>query len=152
MVSWKHAVTVFLLLLYLLAATQTVQNPQYATATSGQVTPIFSGPETIPGTHGVCGEYFVQPFNGTTGEVLNGTVTASSAVDVYVMTSTVYKAWQHQVVAGGNSTPSSLVASQKNTTSYALNTAIPATGTYDLIVNNLSHKTVTTRINLNLTS
>ena len=151
MVSWKHAVSVFLLLLYLLAATQTIQN-QYATATSGQVTPIFSGPETIPGTHGVCGEYFVQPFNGTTGEVLNGTVTANSAVDVYVMTSTVYKAWQHQVVAGGDCTPSSLVASQKNTTSYTLNTAIPATGTYALIVNNLSHKTVTTQIILDLTS
>jgi len=150
MVSWKYAVTGFLLLLSLLVTTQTLQSQQYATATSGQVTPVFSGPETIPGTHGVCGEYFVQPFNGTTGEVLNGTVNASSAVDVYVMTSTVYKAWQHQVVAGGDCTPSSLIASQKNTTAYTLKNTIPTTGTYDLIVNNLSEKTVTTQINVNL--
>lgn len=152
MVGWKYVVTGLILFLSLLAATQAVQSQQSAIATSDQATPIFSGPVTIPGTHGVCGEYFVQPFNGTTGEVLNGTVTASGGVDVYVMTSTVYEAWQHQVVAGGDCTPSSLVVDQMNTTSYALNTTIPATGAYDLVVNNLSEETVTTQINLNLIS
>jgi len=172
MIGWKYSVTGFLLLVSLLAATQTVQSQQYATTTvttlvtsnqvstvtvgtqlttpTGQVTPVFSGPETIPGTHGVCGEYFVQAFNGTMGEVLMGSVSASSAVDVYVMTSTVFEAWQHQVVAGGDCTPSSLVASQKSTTSYALSATIPTTGTYDLVVNNLSESTVTAQTTANL--
>jgi hypothetical protein len=152
MVIGKYAVAGFLLLVSLLAATQTVQSQQYSTTTSQQVTPIFSGPATIPGTHGVCGEYFFQPFTGTAGEVLIGSVTASGAVDVYLMTSTEYQAWQHQVVAGGDCTPASLVASRKSTTSYTLSTTIPATGTYDLVVNNLSEKTVTAQITASLTS
>jgi hypothetical protein len=145
---------------------QTMQSQQYATTTPtttvgtqvttafGQVTPgpIFSGSVTIPGTQGVCGVYFVQAFNAAAGQLLTGSVTASSTVDVYVMTSTVFQAWGQQVVAGGSCTPSSLVASQIGTTSYILSTTIPASGTYDLVVNNLSESTVTAQVNVNLAS
>jgi hypothetical protein len=172
----KYIITGFLVLVSLLAATQTVQSQQYATTTlttlltsnqvstatvgtqvmtttSGQLSPVYVGPNvTIPGTHGVCGEYFNQPFNATAGEVLTGTVTASNPVNVYLMTSPAFQAWQHQVVAGGTCTPSGSVASQTSITSYALGTPIPATGNYELVVNNLSESSVTVQITANLAS
>jgi len=176
MTSWKYAVTGFLLLISLLAAAQTVRSQQYATTTvttlatgnqvstvavgtqvitttMGQVTPVYVGPTvTILGTHGVCGEYFEQAFNGTAGEVLTGSVATNSTVNVYLMTSTAFQAWQHQVVAGGTCTPANPVASQTAITSYTLSITIPATGLYDLVVHNLSESTVTAQITANLTS
>ena len=171
----KYVITGLLLLVSLLAATQTVRSQQYATTTltslvtssqvstvavgtqvmtttAGQITPIFSGSVPIPGTHGVCGIYFPQAFNGTAGQILVGSVTASSSVNVYVMTASVFQAWSHQVVAGGNCVPPSVVASQKNTTSYNFSTPIPSTGVYDLVVNNLSESAVTAQVNANLAS
>jgi hypothetical protein len=173
MIQGKYVIPAFLLLVSLLAAAQTVQSQQYATTTlttlvtnsqastvtvgtqvmtttAGQSTPVFSGTVTVPGTHGVCGIYFVQAFNGTTGQILIGSVTASSAVDVYLMTSAAFQAWSHQIVAGGNCTPPSLVASQKGITSYNFTATLPSNGAYDLIVNNLSHSTVTAQVNANL--
>jgi hypothetical protein len=163
MTRGKHAFTLLLLVSFL-TAFQTVQSQQYATTTitglttqtlttSGPMTPVYVGPPvTILGTHGVCGEYFEQAFNGTAGEILTGSVSAKTAVNVYVMTSTAFQAWQHQVVAGGTCTPSNPVAIQTNTTSYTLSTVIPASGTYDLVVNNLSESTVTVGITANLAS
>ena len=175
MIHGKYLITGLLLLVSLLAATQTVRSQQYATTiitslvtssqvstvavgsqvmttTAGQTTPIFSGPVPIPGTHGVCGIYFPQAFNGTAGQILVGSVTANSPVNVYVMTAAVFQAWSHQVVAGGNCVPSSVVATEKNTTSYNFTTPIPSTGVYDLVVNNLSESAVTAQVNANLTS
>jgi hypothetical protein len=171
----KLLATGLLLIAVVLAASQTVRSQEFATTTitslltasqvstvpvgtqvltttTGQITPVFSAPVTIPGTHGVCGVFFVHAFNGTAGQGLVGSVTASSSVDVYVMTAAVFQAWSHQVVAGGNCTPSSLVATQKNTTAYDFTTLIPFTGTYDLVVNNLSESVVTAQVNANLTS
>ena len=174
MITWKDSIAGVLLLVSLLAVTQSVQSQQYATTTlttlvtsnqpstvtvgtqvmtttSGLVTPVYVGPNvTITGTHGVCGEYFVQPFNGTAGEVLTGSISASGPVNIYVMTSTVYQAWEHQVVAGGTCTPSSSVASQISTRSYSMNIMVPAAGTYDLVVHNLSESTVTAQVTANL--
>jgi len=174
MVTWKYGIAGFLLLVSLLGVAQSVQSQQYATTTlttlvtsnqpstvtvgtqvvtttTGHVTPVYVGPNvTITGTHGVCGEYFVQPFNGIAGEVLTGSVSASGAVNIYLMTSTEYAAWEHQVVAGGTCTPSNSVGSQISTRSYPMNIMIPATGTYDLVVHNLSKSTVTTQITANL--
>jgi len=174
MIHGRYFITGFLLLVSLLAATQIVQSQQNATTTltvlvtssqvstavvgtqvmtttSGQATPVYvGGPVTILGTHGVCGEYFEQAFNGTTGEVLTGSVSANSTVNVYVMTSTAFTAWQHQVVAGGTCTPPSPVSSQTSGTSYTLSTTIPAPGAYELIVHNLSESTVTVQITANL--
>ena len=176
MIKGAHLITGFLLLVCLLAATQPVQGQRSATTTvttlttisqastvtvgmqiitttSAQVIPVYVGPPvTIVGTHGVCGEYFVQMFNATAGEVLTGSVSTNGPVNVYLMNAIAYKAWQHQVVAGGTCTPSNPVASQLNTTSYALSVTIPAAGTYDLVVNNLSRSTVTAQITANLTS
>lgn len=175
MIKGKYVITGFLLLVSLLAATQTVQSQQYTTTTfttfatssqvntvtvgtqvmtttSGQATPVYVGPPImILGTHGVCGEYFEQTFNATAGESLTGSVSSSRAVNVYVMTSTGFQMWQHQVVAGGTCIPSTSLASQANTTSYTLSTTIPVNGTYDLVVNNLSESTVTAQITANLT-
>jgi len=176
MIKGKYFVTGFLLLVSLLVATQTVQSQQYTTTTlttlvtsneistltvgtqvmtttSGQAIPVYvGGPVTILGTHGVCGEYFEQAFNGTAGEVLTGSVSANSTVNVYVMTSTAFTAWQHQVVAGGTCTPPSPVSSQIGGTSYTLSTTIPAPGAYELVVHNLSESTVTVQITANLTT
>ena len=172
MIKGTHLITGFLLLVSLLAGTQPVQGQppatslaangqvskvtvgkQVMTPTSGRTTPVYVGPPvTIVGTHGVCGEYFVQMFNATAGEALTGSVSTNSPVNVYLMNAIVYKACQHQVVAGGTCTPSNPVASQLNTTSYTLSVTIPATGIYDLVVNNLSRSTVTAQITANLTS
>ena len=169
MVNAKYVIVTVLLLVCVMAATQTVQSQQYTTTTAtslatstitvgtqvltttqGQSSPILSGQVTIPGTHGVCGVYFVQLFNGTAGETLVGSVTASSSVDVYVMTAASYQAWSHQIVAGGVCTPASLVASQRNTTAYSFTPTIPSSGLYDVVVNNLSHLSVNAQVTLTL--
>jgi len=166
----------FLVLVSFLAASQAVRSQQYATTTfttlvtsnqvstatvgtgvitttSGQLTAVYVGSNvTIAGTHGVCGEYFNQPFNATAGQVLTGTVSANSTVNIYLVTASAFQAWQHQVVAGGTCTPSGPVASETGVTSYVLGTPIPATGNYELVVNNLSESGVTVRITANLAS
>ena len=176
MPSAKHVIAGVILLVSIVAAAQSVYSQQYATttlttlvtssqvstvavgtevmtATTGQVRPVYVGPNvTIAGTHGVCGEYFVEAFNGTTGEVLTGSVSANSVVNVYVVTATVFQAWQHQVVAGGTCTPSSSVVSETGMKAYSLSATIPANGGYDLIVHNLSESTVTAQIVANLAS
>ena len=174
MINGRHVIFAALLLLVpLLAAAQTVQSQQYATTTlttivtgsgvntvaagtqvltttHGQVSLIFSSPVTIPASHGVCGVYFVQGFNATAGEVLIGSVTSNSNVDVYIMTAPAFKSWSHQIVAGGICTPANLVASQLATTSYNFTTTIPSNGVYEIVVNNISHSTVTAQVNANL--
>ena len=172
---WKYLFTALILLIPLLSAAQIVRSQQYATTTittlstgsevstvtvgtqvlttnQGQSIPVFAGSVTIPGTHGVCGVYFVQTFNGTANAVLSGSITSNSNVDIYLMTDQVYQAWKHQIVAGGNCTPPSLVASQLGTTSYSLTITIPSDGVYDLVVNNLSESTVVAQVNANLSA
>jgi hypothetical protein len=107
---------------------------------------------TIPGTHGVCGIYFQQPFNATASETLAGTLTSSSKVDFYVMTQAIFQSWSHQIVAGGNCTPASLILGQHDTTSYNFTTTIPSTGLYQIVVNNLSHSTVTVQLSASLST
>lgn len=171
----KHAITALILIVALFSATQMVQSQQYSTTTmttlatgsevstvtlgtqtlttvQGASTPVFAGPVTIPGTHGVCGIYFVQAFNGTANAVLSGSVSANSSVDVYLMSGPAFQAWSHQIVAGGDCTPASLVASQKGTMSYSFTITIPADGAYDLVVNNLSEATVVAQVNANLSA
>ena len=48
--------------------------------------------------------------------------------------------------------PPSPVYSQTGGTSYALNTTIPASGPYELVVHNLSESTVTVQLTANLTT
>ena len=171
----KYLITALILLVVLLSASQVVQSQQYSTTTlttlstgsqvstvavgtqtlttnQGQSTLVFAGPVTIPGTHGVCGEYFVQAFNGTANAVLIGSVSAKSAVNVYLLTGPAFQAWEHQVVAGGTCSPASPVASQLGTTSYNYTITIPANGVYDLVVNNLSTSTVVAQVNANLSA
>jgi hypothetical protein len=169
MLKGKFATSLILLLIpLLLMASQTVQSQEYTTTTTlatstvavgtqtltttqPQTRPIFSAPVTIPPTHGVCGIFFVQPFNATAGDVLTGTMTSDSKVDFYLMTDTAFQAWGRQVVAGGTCTPGSLVLSQQATTSYNFTTSIPSNGVYQLVLNNLSHSTVTAQLTVGLT-
>ncbi len=125
---------------------------QVLTTNQGQVVPVFVGSVTIPGTHGVCGVYFVQAFNGTANQVLSGSVSAKSNVDVYLMTAPAFQAWSRQIVAGGNCTPASLVASQLDTMLYNYTVTIPANGVYDFVVNNLSTSIVVANVNANLSA
>lgn len=175
MMNGRYVIAGLLLLIPLFAAAQTVQSQQYATTTlttlvtgsgvstvavgtqvltttQGQTSLIISAPVTIPGTHGVCGVYFEQAFNATAGEVLLGSVTSNSKVDVYIMTAPAFKTWSHQIVAGGTCTPANLVASQLATTSYTLTSTIPSDGVYEIVVNNLSRSTVTAQVNANLST
>ena len=103
---------------------------------------IFSAPFTLPPTHGVCGIYFMHPFNATAGAIVSGTLSADNKVDLYILTDAAFQAWSTQVVAGGNCTPGSLVLIQQGTTSYDFTVTIPANGLYQIVVNNLSHSTV----------
>ena len=171
----KYLITALILLLPLLSAAQIAQSQQYSTTTlttlatgsqvntvtvgtqtlttnQGQSTRVFAGSVTIPGTHGVCGVYFVQAFNGTANQVFSGSITATGNVDIYLMTTPAFQAWSHQIVAGGTCTPTSLVASQLDTTSYNFTVTIPSDGVYDLVVNNLSHSTVVAQVNANLSA
>jgi len=171
----QYLVTALILLVLLLSAAQIAQSQQYSTTTlttlatgsqvntvtvgtqtlttnQGQSARIFAGPVTIPGTHGVCGVYFVQAFKGIANQVFSGSVIATSSVDIYLMTTPAFQAWSHQIVAGGTCTPASLVASQLATTSYNFTVTIPSDGVYDLVVNNLSHSTVVAQVNTNLSA
>ena len=129
--------------------TTILSNTQVNTATQGSVVTgntslarsIFAYPFTLPATHGVCGTYFEQPFNATSGTELLGSFTADGKVDLYVLTDSAYKDWTHKIVAGGNCTPTSLLL-QKGTTSYNFTLQVPADGLYQIVVNNLSHSTV----------
>lgn len=123
-----------------------------ATSTVPKSQSIFSAPFSLPPTHGVCGIYFVQPFNATAGAVVSGSLTSSSNVDFYLVTDTAYQAWSHQIVAGGICTPASLVISQQGTKSYNFTTPIPTNGLYEIIVNNLSASTVNAQLTANLTT
>ena len=113
--------------------------------------PVFTGTVTIPKTHGVCGIYVYQPFNASAGQVLAGSLSANNTVNVYVMTAAEFNAWQHQVATGPTCTPPHPTAVQINTTNYTLSVTIPTTGTYYLVINNLSPSTATTKISANLT-
>jgi hypothetical protein len=169
------SIFVAIMVLSFLSVAQSVQSQQYTTATmtvlttstqastvavgtetmttnQGQSRVIFSAPVAIPGTHGVCGIYFQQPFNATAGETLTVTFTSNSKVDFYVMTQPVFQSWSHQIVAGGNCTPSSLILSQHGTTSYNFTTTIPSTGFYQIIVNNLSESVVTAQLTASLST
>ena len=94
----------------------------------------------------------MQPFNGTTGVELSGNLTSNNKVNFYVMTNAAYKAWSHQVIAGGNCTPTSLVLSQKATTRYNFTIQIPSNGSYQIVLNNLSTSTVIAHLTANLTT
>jgi len=174
MKAWAGLLAV-LVVLSILSFAQTAQSQQYTTATvtslltgtqpstvavgtetmtmtAVQSSPIFSAPVTIPGTHGVCGIYFQQAFNASAGQTLTGNLTASTKVDLYVMTQSAFQAWSHQVVAGGTCTPASPVLSQLDTTSYNFTTPLPSGGRYQIVVNNLSQSTVTAHLTASLST
>jgi hypothetical protein len=144
MIRWKHYFIIFLFLIFTVTAADFVRG-QHAS-------PVYVGPPVvIPASHGDCGIYFYQAFNATAGEVLTSSVSANSSVDIYVMTTAGFDEWQHQVLGGGDCTPLNSVASQINTTNYSIDVKIPVTGTYYLVVNNLSYSTVTAKISANVT-
>lgn len=139
-----RAIITSLFLIFAVTGAQIVQ--------AQQVTPVYAGPPvTLPPTHGVCGIYTYQEFTGAAGQVLTGSVSASSAVNVYLMTGTEFNAWRQETFTGATCTPVTEVTGQLNTTSYSLDATIPVTGTYYLVVNNLSGLTVTAQIIANLT-
>jgi len=169
----QFAITILLLLPLLTLGSQVASGQQYVTLTNTvtniqtstvavgtqtlttmtvQPRPIFSAPFTIPPTHGVCGVYFVQAFNATNGDILSGTLTMDNKADLYVMADKTFQAWSHQVVAGGTCAPPSPLILQQGETSYNFSTTIPANGVYELVVNNLSHSTVTAQLNFALTT
>ncbi len=137
MLRGRFVVALVLLILPFLAVSQTVMGQAYVTqtattivtntqvstvtqasvvtATSLQSELIFSSSLTLPPTHGVCGTYFEQPFNATSGVELSGNLTADNNVDFYVMTDAAYRDWSHKIVAGGDCTPASLLLGQKDT-------------------------------------
>jgi hypothetical protein len=125
---------------------------QTVTTTTAQPRPIFSAPITIPPTHGVCGVYFIQAFNATSGDILSGTLTMDNKGDLYVMAYKSFQAWSHQLVAGGKCTPPNPLILQQNETSYNFSATIPSNGVYELVVNNLSHSTVSAQLNAVLTT
>ena len=128
----------------------TVTEESVVTSNSSEVEPIFSSPLTLPPTHGVCGTYFVQPFNATLGSELTGNLNATSKVDFYVMTDAVYQDWTRKIVAGGNCSPSTVLLIQKGTTSYNFTLPIPGEGLYQIVVNNLSASSVNAHLTVNL--
>ena len=174
MLKGKFVVVLVLLMLPFLAVSQTVMGQAYVTqttttivtntqvstvtqgsvvtATSSRSQSIFSSPLTLPPTHGVCGTYFDQPFNATSGVELSGNLTADNIVEFYVMTDAAYQDWSHKIVAGGNCTPASLLLGQKDTRSYNFTVQIPTDGLYQIVVNNLSTLTVNAHLTANLST
>jgi len=72
--------------------------------------------------------------------------------DLYVMAYKSFQAWSHQLVAGGKCTPPNPLILQQNETSYNFSATIPSNGVYELVVNNLSHSTVSAQLNAVLTT
>ena len=132
--------------------TSTATVESVMTSKSPHAQPIFSASLTLPPTHGVCGTYFVQPFNGASGSELWVNMTASSKVDFYVMTDAVYQNWTHKIVAGGNCAPSTVLLIQKGTTAYNATLSIPNGGLYQIVLNNLSNSSVNAHLTANLSN
>ena len=107
-------------------------------------------PVTLPRSHGVCGTYSYEAFNATAGQVFTSSISANDSLNVYVMNATQYEAWQHQSFSGSCIAAES-IGSQINVTSYVVTVNIPTTGTYYLILNNLSSSTTTAKVSANLT-
>ena len=114
---------------------------------------VYAGPPvTLPKSHGDCGIYSYRAFNGTAGQLLTSSVSANDSLNIYLMNAAEFEAWQHQTVSGGICTPAATIASQINVASTVLNATIPATGTYYLVLNNLSPSSAATAtVTANLT-
>ena len=119
------------------------------TTGQGQSTSIVSAPVTLPGTHGGCGVYFNQTFTAPAGTTLTGTFTASSKVNFYIMTQSVFHSWSLQTA---NCLPTNLLLNQQGATSYNFTTTIPTTGSYQIVINNLSETTITAQLNASLST
>jgi len=132
--------------------TNTVSMEETSLSNSSKTQLIFSSNLTLQPTHGVCGTYFVQPFNGTSSAELSGNLTSDNNVDFYLMTDAAFKAWSHEVVTGGNCTPTSLVLSQNGTSAYNFTIQIPSDGLYQIVLTNLSALTVTAHLIATLTT
>jgi archaellum component FlaF (FlaF/FlaG flagellin family) len=123
----------------------------YATTSSSDTTSIISTTLTLPPTQGDCGVRLEGGFNATAGQILTGSVSASTMIDVYVMTTATYQAWVYQYRwEGGGCTPSSFVASWQGRTSYSISLTIPADAFYAYVIVNPSGTTITAQIILNL--
>jgi hypothetical protein len=124
----------------------------YATTSSSATTQLVSTTVTLPeSAEGSCGVSFKAGFNATAGQILTGSVSASTVVGIYVMTPEADQAWVYQFKwAGGSCTPSNVVASLQGSTSYGINVRIPSNGNYELIIVNPSQTSITAQIILNL--
>jgi len=159
----KTVITLLLLIVPLMMTVQTAQSQTYTTfttvvtsvavnsvtvgstvATSTQLQPtlIFSGAVQLPPTHGVCGQYFVQPFTASMGSIVYGNMTSSAGVNFYLLTDAAFQAWSTQIVAGGVCTPSNPLVIQQNVTAYDFSATIASAGKYDIVLHNLSHVAV----------
>lgn len=170
MAQGRFVIILVLLMLPILALSQTVRSQGYITQTvttiitntqmstvtiegsiltsnSSRLQPIFSSSLTLPPTRGACGTYFVQSFNATLGAELSGNLTADNKLDLYVMTDASYEDWSHRVVAGGNCTATNILLGQKGTKSYNFTIQTLNDGLYQIVVNNLSTSTVNAHLN-----
>jgi len=171
----QFAITLLLLLPLLMLGSQLVNGQQYVTitntvttvqtstvairtqtvtTTTAQPRPIFSAQITIPPTHGVCGVYFVQAFNATSGDILSGTLTMDNKADLYLIADKSFQAWSHQlsVVVGRTCAPQNPLILLQGGKSYNFSATIPSNGVYELVVDNLSLSTVTAQLNAALTT
>jgi hypothetical protein len=124
----------------------------YVTTSSSVTTQVVSTTVTLPAPgESSCGVSFKAGFNATAGQILTGSVSASTVVGVYVMTPAADQAWVYQFKwEGGSCTPSSSVAILQNSASYDVNVRIPTDGNYELIIINPSETSITVQIVLNL--
>ncbi|MGA2626480.1 MAG: hypothetical protein ABSF63_05375 [Candidatus Bathyarchaeia archaeon] len=126
--------------------------------------------ETLPsgftGGSAACGGYTNVQFLASAAEVLRGPVTTTAAilqipegvystitfgpVDLYLMTEPEFQALQQQILSGGSCTPLAVVASQKDAASYFVTWAVPAAGTYEFVIVNVSATTVDAIVNLGI--
>jgi archaellum component FlaF (FlaF/FlaG flagellin family) len=128
-----------------------VSNATSTSTTAQSVSQVVSSTFTLPAPQGGCGVSLKAGFNATAGQILTGTVSASTVVGVYVMTPAADQAWVYQFNwDGGSCTPSNFVASLQGSASYDVNVRIPADGNYEIIIINPSATTITVQIILNL--
>jgi len=128
----------------------TITKESIVETSSSHAQSIFSSLLTLPPTHGVCGTYFVQSFNGTLGSELFGNLTSTSRVDFYVMTDAAFQDWNRRIMLGGICTPSSVLLIKKGITSYNFTLSISRGGLYQIVVNNLSSSSVNAHLAANL--
>jgi hypothetical protein len=121
-----------------LASTQTFTVGSIAITSPSKPVIVFDSAfkvNSTTGTKHAC-ETLNITFVGAQGQYVSGNLTSIIPIDFYIMTDSTYKEWLHS--KGCGSLPPSILT-QRTTTSYRFNVALPDSGLWDIVLVNYSN-------------